>query len=92
MITGKLCPGCGISRMCMALLELDFAKAFHYNALVLVLLPFGTIFGLRHLIQYVRTGQSDPDKVETVFLLIAAVLVFSFWIVRNLPGGPFPQL
>ena len=78
--------------MCMALLELDFAKAFHYNALVLVLLPFGAIFGLRHLIQYVRTGQSDPDKVETVFLLIAAVLVFSFWIVRNLPGGPFPQL
>lgn len=78
--------------MCIALLELDFAKAFQYNALVLVLLPFGAIFGLRHLVQYVRIGKNDPDKVETIFLLIAAVLVLSFWIVRNLPGGPFPTI
>lgn len=78
--------------MCVALLELDFAKAFHYNALILVLLPFGAIFGLRHLIQYIRTGKTDPDKAETIFLMTAAVFVFSFWIVRNLPNSPFPQI
>lgn len=92
MITGTVCPGCGISRMCMALLELDFVNALRYNALVLFLLPFGAVFGLRRLIIYVRTGNTEPDKVETVFLLITAVFVFLFWILRNLPNSPFPEI
>lgn len=92
MLTGKYCPGCGITRMCMALLELDFAKAFQYNALILVMLPFAAIFGIRRLILYIRTGETQPDRIEMVFLILAAVLVFLFWIVRNLPNGPIPAI
>lgn len=92
LFTGKYCPGCGITRMCMALLELDFAKAFRYNALVLILLPFAAVFGVRRLILYVRTGDTQPDRIEMVFLIITAVLVFGFWILRNLPNGPFPAI
>ena len=40
-ITGLDCPSCGVTRMCMALLRLDFAAAFRYNAAILVLSPLG---------------------------------------------------
>ena len=36
--TGLLCPGCGCSRMFLALLRLDLAAAWRHNAVVLVLL------------------------------------------------------
>jgi uncharacterized membrane protein len=92
LLTEKYCPGCGISRMCMALLEMNLQKAFHYNALVLLMLPFAAIFGIRRLVLYIRNGDTQPDRIEQVFLIIAAVLVFAFWILRNLPNSPFPAI
>ena len=89
LLTGWHCPGCGISRMFMALLELDFMGALGYNALVLVLLPFGVVFGLRRWIIYVKTGNTAPDRLETVLLLVATVLTLAFWILRNLPQFSF---
>lgn len=89
LLTGWHCPGCGISRMFMALLELDFMGALGYNALVLVLLPFGVVFGLRRWIIYVKTGNTEPDRLETVLLIVATVLTLAFWILRNLPQFSF---
>jgi hypothetical protein len=89
LLTGWHCPGCGISRMFMALLELDFMGALGYNALVLVLLPFGVVFGLRRWIIYVKTGNTAPDRLETVLLIVATVLTLAFWILRNLPQFSF---
>ena len=31
-LTGLLCPGCGVTRMCLALLRLDVAAAWRANA------------------------------------------------------------
>ena len=39
ILTGLDCPSCGISRMCMALLQLRFADAFRYNPAIFCLLP-----------------------------------------------------
>lgn len=89
LITKRYCPGCGISRMCIALLELDFPTAFHNNALVLSMLPFGLIFGMRNLISYVKTGRSEPDQLETVLLIITAVITVAFWFLRNQPNFSF---
>jgi hypothetical protein len=85
LANGKLCPGCGISRMFLALLELDFVRALQCNALVMLLLPFGLVFGLRRWIIYVRTGNTDMDKAETCLVMIAFALTVAFWILRNLP-------
>ena len=85
-LTGTYCSGCGITRMCMALVKLDFAAAVHYNALVTLFLPFLGVFGLRRMAIYVRTGNSGPDRLESVLLTIAAILVVAFWILRNLPA------
>jgi hypothetical protein len=56
------------------------------------MLPFAAIFGIRRLVLYIRNGDTQPDRIEQVFLIIAAVLVFAFWILRNLPNSPFPAI
>lgn len=84
LLTGILCPGCGISRMFMALLRLDFYAAFRYNALIFCALPFVLIFGIRHWLRWVKTGSNDTDRLEKALVMIAAVLTIAFWIMRNM--------
>ena len=38
-LTGLECPGCGVTRMCLALLRLDFAGAWAANPGLLLLSP-----------------------------------------------------
>ena len=88
-LTGKLCPGCGVTRMCMALLQLDLATAFRSNVLVMALLPFGIFFGIRRWIFFVKTGSQDMDLPEKIAVYIAFALTVAFWILRNLPRFSF---
>lgn len=37
------CPGCGMTRACLALLKLDFSSAFHYNMNSFIVLPVGIV-------------------------------------------------
>lgn len=85
LLTGIYCPGCGITRMFMALGQLDFALAFRNNALVMVLAPFALVFALRRWALYIKTGKTDPDRPEQIFLIFAALLTAVFWILRNRP-------
>lgn len=88
-LSGKLCPGCGISRMFLALLELDFERALRCNALVLFLLPVGAVLGLRRWILYIKTGDTELDRLEKWVLMPIAALTAAFWILRNLPDFYF---
>lgn len=83
LITGKYCPGCGLSRMLIALLHLDFVSAAKYNFLLFALLPVGLIFGARKAYIYVKTGDSSTDKTEQIVIIIIFVLTVLFWILRN---------
>lgn len=92
LITGKYCPGCGISRMFMALSELDLVSAARYNLLVLCLLPFGLWIWLRHSIAYIKTGTSKASIAENVFYVAAFVLAVAFTVIRNTDWIPFLQM
>ena len=46
LITGKYCPGCGVTRMILALGRLDIAAAFSHNALLFILLIPAIIYGI----------------------------------------------
>ena len=82
--TGLDCPSCGVTRMCLALLRLDFAAAFRYNAAILVLLPLGIAVAVRQAWLYVKTGHPKLSGVEMgiISFLIVALLVFGVW--RNI--------
>ena len=83
-VTGLDCPSCGVTRMCLALLRLDFAAAFRYNAAILVLLPLGIAVAVRQAWLYVKTGHPKLSGVEMgiISFLIVALLVFG--VLRNI--------
>lgn len=83
LITGKLCPGCGVSRMFLALLELDFARAASHNILVLLLLPFALILFIYKSWRYIKNGDRTMFLAEKIFYITAFVFAVIFFILRN---------
>lgn len=83
-ITGYLCPGCGISRMCISILKLEFSEAFYYNKLIFLLIPLFCFFLLKWSIDYVKKGKITNNKVERIIIWIVIVLLVIFGIVRNI--------
>ena len=83
LVTGKYCPGCGISRMCLALLRLDFEAAFYANRLLFILLPFILFYALIKTISFIKTGNSKQTLLEQIVTFLVLLLVIAFWIMRN---------
>ncbi len=88
-LTGKVCPGCGVTRMCMALLRFDFKAAAGHNLLLMVLSPFLIAYGIYRARAYVLHGGSTFQKWEGAAVGIAMVLTLAFWILRNMEAYSF---
>lgn len=83
-VTGLDCPSCGISRMCMALLQLRFADAFRYNPAIFCLLPLFAAVAIGWIVRYVRHGSVKLQRwmnISIIFMICALIL---FGIARNL--------
>lgn len=89
MLTGSYCPGCGVSRMCLRLLRLDFAGAFRANRLLFICLPL--ILGLlaARALRYIRTGERETPRWEEGIWLALAGLFLLYGVARNLPAFSF---
>ncbi len=83
LITGLKCPGCGISRMFLSLMRLDFKSAWKYNPAVIVISPF-----LAHLIfsgcyRWVKFGKNTETKFDNVLAIVLIFVLILFGIIRN---------
>ncbi len=83
-LTGLKCPGCGISRMFLSLLRLDFAAAFRWNGLIFAALPVVAVLYIYHQYRYVRYGEVGLKGWENVLSVIGIILLLAFGIIRNL--------
>ncbi len=90
--TGLWCPGCGATRASYLLMKGDVGGALHFNAMWVLLAPFaayqaiafaGEAFGVRWLRRIPLTRSIGAGLVA---------LMVAFFIVRNLPFGPFEVL
>lgn len=84
--TGLYCPGCGVSRMCLALFRLDVKTAFRANPVILLLLPAGLVIALQMAVRYVKTGKYLPTKAQTLVIYLMLGILLLFGLLRNLPG------
>ena len=86
LITGLKCPGCGVTRMCLSLLEFDFVSSFYYNPVIFCLLPvFAGIFF--HIVyRYIKYNTLMPNKFFNVLIYVVLVLLVAFAIFRNIFG------
>ena len=84
-ITGLKCPGCGISRMCLALLRLDIIAAWQSNPVVLLLLPLGIAVFIDVLVRYIKSGDRNPKGWSKVAVWVMLVVLLMYGFIRNVP-------
>lgn len=88
-MTGLQCPGCGATRAVHALLNGEFARAWHLNALVVAALPLLAWTAVRALRGW-WTGRWWWDPVtHPAGLATLAGLATGYGLARNVPGFPW---
>ena len=82
-ITGLQCPGCGATRMAMALAKFQFVAAFKYNAFLFITGPFilGSI--IFNEVRFVRTGQRPSGKWG-IAMIVMLILALIYGVLRNI--------
>ena len=85
LLTGLNCPGCGVSRMCLALLRLDFPAAFAANPVILLQSPVLAVIFVTYLVTYIRTGHWQMYRWQNIMLWSCIASLVLYGIVRNLP-------
>lgn len=86
LITGLNCPGCGVSRMLLSLLRLDFAAAFRCNAGLFCLSPFLLALFAVWIVRYIRFGYRPHGRLLRAAELSMAALLILWGAVRNFIG------
>lgn len=81
-ITGLQCPGCGTSRMALAVMRFDFADGFMYNPVAFVTVPVWVLISIGCYIGHPASLRQGKVLLRIFYVNVAAYIVFG--IVRNL--------
>ncbi len=82
--TGRLCPGCGMTRALSAIWNLNFKIAWEYNALSLTVLPIVCIY---LLFRWVRFNLKNIDSFsiwEYILLIALMTVTLAYGYIRNI--------
>ena len=86
LITGLNCPGCGITRAAMCILNFDFIGAIKANAFLIPIVLFVGWIAFYTLRRYIKTGVFRLDSGSRAADIIFVVLLVAWGIVRNIFG------
>lgn len=78
------CAGCGVMRMLISMIHLDFYQAFRFNPLFFLLIVFFFLYIVYVLICKIRRVTYYHFSVNILWVLL--ILVVGFMILRNIPG------
>jgi len=84
-----LCPGCGATRAMAALLRGHFAEAMHFNALIILMLPVATVYGMPFYYSFLKRKPLRRHQPPSAAIYAALAMAIVFTAVRNLPLRPF---
>ncbi len=83
-VTGLKCPGCGVTGMCMALMQFHFRKAFLCHPMLFALLPALGAVCAGSMINYVKDGTKQTRTWQKRILYTSIILLVGYGVVRNL--------
>lgn len=85
-LTGLYCPGCGISRMMLALIRGDFGDMFRYNLVLPFILPVLAVLIVYDEVKYIRYGSIVAGKIHNSICIIIIAVLLVYGVIRNIPG------
>ncbi len=89
LATGLYCPGCGITRMFLSLAQFDFVSAAHNNLFVFSLMLPVIAYLIIKLTRYIRKGEIHYTLTDKIVIIVIALAMLAFWIMRNMPQFTF---
>lgn len=84
LLTGLKCPGCGITRMFLAILQGDFRQAYLYNRGIFWITPLLVVDLAVALYTWIRYHKWE-SPVRQILLNLMLILMIAYGIGRNLP-------
>ncbi len=82
-ITKLECPGCGVTRMLISIVKLDFVSAFWYNPFLFITGPFLIAYLVACEVKFIKHGNRKMGKWE-IFLYAELVLALLYGVLRNI--------
>ena len=91
-LTGCHCPGCGTLRALHQALRGDLTGAAGYNLFAVLALPFIAYSFAAGALRAFRLPAPPPIFVQHQLIWALLATIAAFWVLRNLPAGPFAFL
>lgn len=76
------CPACGITRMILSIIELDFYQAFHFNPLIFILLILIIIFSIVEMFLFINKKKLIRLNNKVYIWLVIILVIYT--ILRNI--------
>jgi hypothetical protein len=78
------CPGCGVTRMLISIIHLDFVSAFRYNQLLFILLPFGIALYINYIYSVIKKKKAWYQRIPVWVYYLIIILLLIFGVIRNI--------
>lgn len=85
LLLGIYCPGCGTLRGLHQLLHGNLGKAFGFNPLMVLLLPYLVYTYLHYGIPVFTRRKSQPLFVPPTLIRGLLSVILIYWFLRNMP-------
>lgn len=91
-ITNLHCPGCGSQRAMHDIIHLRIGQALKHNVaiIVIVILLLSKVYAFLSKRYFKKYYYNLSHKSYFTYAIV--VIVFAYWILRNLPYYPFTEL
>lgn len=78
------CPGCGITRMILSILKLDFYKAFRYNMLLFILSPFFLFLFIESIYSDIKSKEPFYKRISNKVWYSLIIILIIYGVLRNI--------
>jgi len=85
-ITGLYCPGCGITRSILSLIDGNIYQAFRYNPIIFIDIP---LIIITSIIDFIYKDNKKVKKVTNVIYIMLLIITLVFGVLRNIPYFSF---
>ncbi len=82
--TGLQCPGCGVSRLCLSLLQGDILAAWGFNPGLMAAAPFLAVLFGASAVRYVKTGSLRNARWQSIGLWAVCAWLLLWGVWRNI--------